>query len=580
MKSNKLSLSVIASLGLLAVICLGTCGDYPFARCSWYRSPSSTTKAQLYTKQAQKVQQRTIKKKKVVMLPQIYTNHIGKYRLSWRDDPSSTMIIGWTQEINTTNYTLYYDKKDYGTNTGTLNKPTYTLTSKDIIQRFHKGMKHYFVRLTNLKSDTRYFFVIAHEHGNSPRLWFQTAPSTPKPFTFVGGGDSRNNRKYRQQANTMVGKLRPLFVAFNGDYTNHSTDEEWIEWLDDWQLTISKDYRMTPIIPAVGNHEMSDAFYGYGGPGNVSKIFDTPKQEYYNLRIAGKLLSLYVLNSEISVVGDQKTWLKQTLSNHSRNHTNADLPLWKMAYYHKPLVPHAIGKPRQNIIYEHWVDLFQYYGVRLVMECDAHVVKITYPMVKSHAVDSDSGFIRNDAKGIVYMGEGTWGAPLYSVIKAKKWTRALGAFNQIKWIYVTPKNMIIRTVKYSQAKSLEEVDDNWPFIPPTGIDLWDHGAEKLEDIILLKNRSHQLPKLSITISPSTKKIIPAKSTTIINVKRLKGDAIKKIDFFINARYIGTDRTRPYIYVQKNQIDVHEIVVRVTDRHDYLQNLHLKNFVKD
>ena len=34
--------------------------------------------------------------------------------------------------------------------------------------------------------------------------------------------------------------------------TGGDSNREWKEWLDDWQLTIGQDGRMTPIVPARG----------------------------------------------------------------------------------------------------------------------------------------------------------------------------------------------------------------------------------------------------------------------------------------------------------------------------------------
>ena len=93
------------------------------------------------------------------------------------------------------------------------------------------------------------------DSGVSSDYWFRTAADTPKLFTFIAGGDSRNNRTPRQKANRMVGKLRPLFVSFTGDMINADNDAEWIEWLDDWQQTVSSDGRMYPLLPHRGNHE-------------------------------------------------------------------------------------------------------------------------------------------------------------------------------------------------------------------------------------------------------------------------------------------------------------------------------------
>ena len=62
------------------------------------------------------------------------------------------------------------------------------------------------------------------------------------------------------------------------------------------------------------------------------------------------------------------------------------------------------------------------------------------------------GFVRDDEKGTMFIGEGSWGASPRSTDDLKPWTLRAGAFNQVKWIHVFPKengkpaHMEIRTV--------------------------------------------------------------------------------------------------------------------------------------
>jgi len=83
-----------------------------------------------------------------------------------------------------------------------------------------KGMNNHFVRLSNLTPDTKYFFKINDSQGSSKVYSFQTAPASPYTrLSVIAGGDSRNHRAGRINANKLVGKLRPHFVMFGGDMT-------------------------------------------------------------------------------------------------------------------------------------------------------------------------------------------------------------------------------------------------------------------------------------------------------------------------------------------------------------------------
>ena len=375
-----------------------------------------------------------------------------RYRLSWRDNPATSMVIGWEQ-VSGSNPVVHYGTTDYGTN-----YTSYPNTQGVSRSESAFSMNHSFARLTGLTPDTVYYFVIRDSGGTSNRYWFRTAPNTPKNFSFIAGGDSRNNRTPRQRANTIVSKLRPLFITFGGDFTDGNTSGEWQDWFDDWQNTISADGRMYPIVIARGNHDDNSS---------LERMFDTPNSSiYYALTIGGTQLRVYTLNSEITAGGTQGTWLENDLSTTGQNVT------FRMAHYHKPMRPHNSGKSEGNSEYNAWATPFFNHGVDLVVECDTHMVKRTYPIRPSSESGSDEGFIRDDANGTVYIGEGCWGAPLRSANDGKNWTRSLGSFNQINWGHVHTDKIEVRTVVVDSSTNAGSVSDSNPFTVPSGLSLW------------------------------------------------------------------------------------------------------------
>ncbi len=167
----------------------------------------------------------------------------------------------------------------------------------------------------------------------------------------------------------------------------------------------------------------------------------------------------------LGIAGTQTDWLQSDLTS------NAQVA-WKMAQYHKPMRPHASGKPEGHMQYKYWAKLFSKHQVKLVVECDAHTVKTTWPVIPSVAKEAEEGFIRNDSSGTVYIGEGCWGAPLRPNNDKKNWTRASGKFNQLKWIFVDQKKIEIRTIKVGISDSVRQVDDKNMFEVPDGLDIW------------------------------------------------------------------------------------------------------------
>ncbi len=376
----------------------------------------------------------------------------GKYRLTLRDNPATSIVIGWDQ-ISGNNPVVHYGTTDYGTNYN--NYPNSKAPSRTVS---YKGMNNNFVRLTGLTPNTAYYFVIRDSQGTSERFWFKTAPADNSRLSFIAGGDSRNNRTPRQRANRLVAKLKPHAVLFGGDMTNGDSNGEWRDWFNDWQLTIANDNRMFPIVATRGNHEDSN--------NSIYNLFDVPSSNvYYAITFGNNLVRTYTLNTEISISGNQTTWLRNDLNANPNT-------IWKMAQYHKPMRPHVSSKSEGINQYNNWAQLFYDKGVKLVVECDAHTVKTTWPVRPSTGSGSDEGFVRDNQNGTVYAGEGCWGAPLRTNNDSKNWTRNSAKFNQFKWIFVDESKIEVRTIKVDNEAQVGSVSNNNVFAIPSNLDIW------------------------------------------------------------------------------------------------------------
>ncbi len=385
----------------------------------------------------------------LVFASEAKTDH---YRCMWRNDPATTMVVAWSQ-LSGSDPVLYYDAFDGGDDPSLYSQQQ----RPDRVSRF-KGLNNHFVRLSGLQPGTVYYFLIQDSEGKSQRMSFRTAPDhSNERLSIIAGGDSRNYRNARRRANILVSKLQPHCVLFGGDMTGGDTDREWREWMDDWQHTITSEGHLTPILATRGNHEYSNR--------TIVELFDVPStQVYYTLRLGGDLLQVFTLNSLIAAGGSQKAWLSEELSNSNQR--------WKMAQYHYGMRPHTHRKSERNTQMVHWASLFYDHQVNLVVESDAHVVKTTWPIRPSRGAGSDEGFVRDDASGTVYVGEGCWGAPLRRNNDDKKWTRNSGSFNQFKWIFVDWDKIEVRTVKTDNAEEVAQVSPYDIFTPPTGLDIW------------------------------------------------------------------------------------------------------------
>lgn len=378
-----------------------------------------------------------------------------KYRLVWNDDPTSTITVAWDQH-EPANAIVMYGTEDKGRASW---KYPSSKSADRVLDKYE--MTTHFAKLTNLEADQEYYFVIKDDKGVSERYWFRTAPDTPKPFTFIAGGDTKSEDETLEAgraSHRIVSKLRPLFVMFNGDFCsgNGTAPEKWHLWLNDWQeLVTTSDGRMIPIFPVHGNHENGDH-------ANLNYIFDAPYQEndsskiYYSISFGGDLFHAIALNSSVGVGGNQRDWLENDLKTHK------DFS-FKIAGYHKPIWPHTTKKRENPEEYNEWAQMFYDYGLDLSLDGDSHMSKITYPLKPdSTSADSFMGYVRDDERGTMFLGEGSWGAFPRPNDDDKPWTIQSFRGNQVKWFHVLPKenNLPDRVSIYTIVSATYDADEN------------------------------------------------------------------------------------------------------------------------
>lgn len=429
--------------------------------------------------------------------------HTGRYRAMWRTDPSTSMVIGW-QQFSGTDARILYQPDDGGVERWIVHYPDRCTEIRD--------MPTCFARLTGLRPDTRYRFVVRDNEGDSRVLYFHTAPAnSDTPVTLLCGGDSRNNRSMRQRMNLLAARMQPLAILFSGDMTDWSTVREWQEWLDDWQLTITLDGRLIPIIPARGNHEPSNDL--------LTDLFDVPHPEvWYSLGFGGDLLRVYTLNSMAPATGKQAEWLEHDLSVFGPAYT------WRMVQYHHPIRPHQKRKRPQHAQYAAWADLFYRHNVQLVQESDAHVVKVTWPLRPDTGPGSREGFIRDDNAGTIYLGEGGWGAPLRKADDLKPWTRQAGSFNQFNWIRVSRDRMEIRIIDADASSHAVALASLSYGERPAGIRSWPIGGK--ESLVLTPRQKADLAIFTLEKGPLPAVRLDGKSSLEIPVRLATGSEVE------------------------------------------------------
>jgi hypothetical protein len=386
----------------------------------------------------------------------------NRLRAIFKGDPAREVTIAWSAREGRASEPSYllYDTLDRGLDLG-----AYRNRVEATLEQNHKGMNNVFVEVSGLNPDTEYFFVPVENGIAGKRYSVRTLAEGPNArLSFVVGGDSRNNQSIRRKGNLLLAKLRAHFVFFTGDMTGGDGSSEVQQWLDDWQLTHGPDGRVTPLVIARGNHEISND--------SISKIFGTTSEVYYSVGFGGDLLRIFVLNTEISKGGTQGEWLAKELQAHQ----NAR---WKIAGYHRPMRPHSTSKGNGDSQYQNWAPLFWQHRVAMVFESDTHVAKATQPLKPD--TKGSGGFVV-DPQGSVYLGEGGWGAPLREADRSYDWTLGAARLNHFQWVWLDSGNAEVRTVLLDNAETVASLDDSDRFRLPAGLALWKMGGDDVLEV--------------------------------------------------------------------------------------------------
>ena len=363
---------------------------------------------------------------------------ISRIRLVARDNPSFNMTIAFQQTLGG-NAILYWGEVDYGQD---IVKYENQSTVDRELQA--KGMANRFIRLENLKSMTNYYFVLVDNDGASERFYFKTLPKSPEnPISMVYGANMGEQRSLRQKANILISKIKPDLVFLGGDFTVFSLATEWQNWLDDWQLSNSSDGRMYPIVPVFGDRERDETELG--------NLFDIINPNgYYHLKIGTNLLGLYALNSNHAESEIQRLWLGNQLS------LSAAGEFWKFAMYHHAFRSHIQTEPDNEEGAVRWAPLFNQYQFDIALESGAALHKVTQPIIPFNGNGSEDGFIVDEQKGVVYLGDGSMGATAVVPDVQRSWTMNASADNQVKWIHLTKDLCKIKAVRTDNAGDLSE----------------------------------------------------------------------------------------------------------------------------
>ncbi len=323
--------------------------------------------------------------------------------LYWRQDPTTTMLIDWQtledQERDTVVQYRPTGTEEWSTQTGDTHPFPY---SERTIHR---------VELTGLEPGTKYDFRFGED---SMDYKFRTMPEdATRPIRIAFGGDTRHSQEMMERTNYQAMLYDPDFVAWGGDlaYADGREDrvDRWYEWYDAIKNTlITPEGRVIPALVGIGNHEVRQFFYFNHADYEETDefraqiapyffgLFDWPGQPGYDVLDFGDYMSIIMLDTDHAnaVGGTQTEWLEEVLAERQ------DVPHVFPVYHVTAYPSHRAYDHQVNVrIREHWVPLFEQYGIEVAFENHDHTYKRTHPIRGGEV----------DPSGVVYIGDGAWG---------------------------------------------------------------------------------------------------------------------------------------------------------------------------
>lgn len=354
------------------------------------------------------------------------------------------MTVLWHSEVGNGPKGILYkrsDEDEWNTKEGTFEQ----------IARSNVTVHH--VELTDLTPDTLYQFRFKGEQIHS----FRTMPDgLTRTLNVVIGGDAYFSRELNTKMNREVASRDPDFVILAGDiaYTeglrralkpHRWKVNRWQEFFKMWSDDmVTKDGRLIPIMPVIGNHDVKEGFDNPLKTGVLFYqffVFQEAGIPFRTMKIGDDLI-FYLLDSghTFPVAGRQTEWLESALQGGQE-------AKWHIPVYHIPAYPSETNHTHRGSmdIRKHWVPLFEEYGVRVSMEHDCHTFKRTFPLRR--------GMV--DPGGIYYLGDGAWG--VFPDKPLRRWYLAKALQINNYWQLIIEPNQIDFTARDNEGNPIDQL---------------------------------------------------------------------------------------------------------------------------
>ena len=236
-------------------------------------------------------------------------------------------------------------------------------------------------RLEGLAANTSYYYRVSIKDrvGNtidSGLQMFRTAVEPGDPFTFAAISDTEARPHVNAKISDLVWRETPHFMINAGDLTDGGRHDHRVEWTHEYFAAMAHLMARLPVLPVMGNGE--DDFVWF------ERYHHTPGDgvSYYQYTYGD--VDVFVLDSNLPRRDENQPGFRETQRAWFERALMDSTARWKVATHHHPVL-----EERYPEVVSDFVDLYQRYGVDLVLVGHHHNYRRSWPLTDNKADFAD-----------------------------------------------------------------------------------------------------------------------------------------------------------------------------------------------
>jgi len=226
---------------------------------------------------------------------------------------------------------------------------------------------------------------------------FKTAVSKwdNTPFKFAVMCDVQGGYDNFEKVLKEVEKEKADFLLYLGDFTTSEAQMEYDKWFESGKEIFSE----IPMMSVRGNVDKDPIYLEqFAFPGN---------ERWFSIDY-GSVHFIFLSTMTEAEAVEQRPWLLKDL----RENNNT----WTIALGHKPIFGSGAQNGPELYLVDHWVDIFEKYGVDLYLNGHEHSYERTWPLKKG----------KIDREGVIYITNGSVGNEFYPAVETWLTAKAEG----------------------------------------------------------------------------------------------------------------------------------------------------------